>query len=182
LSNYRLIPTSFASAEVALSRTGEVDIKGGWKVGAPCVSPLFKNNICHGLFRVPYAALTKTFALIEATTKRLEKTSLLTSFFLLVIQRSAKGDTNSLLQVVYLCINKVNADYYCSVRMHLLTFPKLSPDYVDVEMGIGESLLIKAISESTGRSLAVVKTDLKKEGDLGLVAMASTKRCPLRRH
>jgi DNA ligase-1 len=40
-----------------------------------------------------------------------------------------------------------------------------------VELGIGESLLIKAIGESTGRSLSVVKADLKKEGDLGLVAM-----------
>ena len=50
---------------------------------------------------------------------------------------------------------------------------KLSPEYVGVELGIGESLLIKAISESTGRSLAVVKADLKKEGDLGLVASAS---------
>ncbi|KIJ68471.1 hypothetical protein HYDPIDRAFT_106670 [Hydnomerulius pinastri MD-312] len=127
------------NAEEAISRTGEVDIKGGWKVGSP----------------VPYAALTKTFSLIEATTKRLEKTSLLTSFFLLVIRRSAKGDSNSLLQTVYLCINR------------------LSPDYVGVELGIGESLLIKAISESTGRSLAVVKADLKKEGDLGLVAMNS---------
>ncbi|KAF8560339.1 ATP-dependent DNA ligase [Imleria badia] len=127
------------NAEEALSRTSEVDIDGGWKVGAP----------------VPYAALTKTFTLIEATTKRLEKTSLLTSFFLLVMRRSAKGDTLSLLQAVYLCINK------------------LSPDYVGVELGIGESLLIKAISESTGRSLAVVKADLKKEGDLGLVASNS---------
>lgn len=54
-----------------------------------------------------------------------------------------------------------------------LLFVKLSPDYVGVELGIGESLLIKAISESTGRSLAVVKADLKKEGDLGLVASAS---------
>lgn len=48
---------------------------------------------------------------------------------------------------------------------------QLSPDYVGVELGIGESLLIKAIAESTGRSLAVIKSDLKKEGDLGLVAM-----------
>jgi hypothetical protein len=32
-------------------------------------------------------------------------------------------------------------------------------------------LLIKAIAESTGRTLAVIKADLKKEGDLGLVAM-----------
>ena len=47
----------------------------------------------------------------------------------------------------------------------------MSPDYVGVELGIGESLLIKAIVESTGRSNAVVKADLKKEGDLGLVAL-----------
>lgn len=59
--------------------------------------------------RVPYAALAKVFSLIEATTKRLEKTSLLTAFFLLVIQRSAQGDTKSLLQAVYLCINRVSA-------------------------------------------------------------------------
>ncbi|EPQ60652.1 ATP-dependent DNA ligase [Gloeophyllum trabeum ATCC 11539] len=127
------------SAEKAISRTDEVDIEGGWKVGAP----------------VPYAALAKTFALIEATTKRIEKTSLLTAFLLLVIQRSAEGDTKSLLQCVYLCINR------------------LSPDYVGIELGIGESLLVKAIVESTGRSLATVKAELKKEGDLGLVAMNS---------
>ncbi|KAJ7487583.1 ATP-dependent DNA ligase [Mycena galericulata] len=126
-------------AEAALSRREDVDVKGGWKVGDP----------------VPYAALTKTFALIEATTKRLEKTALLTSFLYLVIQRSAEGDSKSLLQAVYLCINR------------------LSPDYIGVELGIGESLLIKAIGESTGRSIAVIKADLKKEGDLGLVAMNS---------
>ncbi|KIM85179.1 hypothetical protein PILCRDRAFT_351787 [Piloderma croceum F 1598] len=127
------------NAEAALSRTAEVDIKGGWKVGEP----------------VPYAALAHVFSLIEATTKRIEKTSLLTAFLLLVIQRSAKGDTKSLLQAVYLCINR------------------LSPDYIGVELGIGESLLIKAIGESTGRGNATVKADLKKEGDLGLVAMNS---------
>jgi DNA ligase 1 len=42
-----------------------------------------------------------------------------------------------------------------------------------VELGIGESLLIKAIGESTGRSASVIKAELKKEGDLGLVAMVS---------
>ncbi|KAJ7071047.1 hypothetical protein C8F01DRAFT_1362831 [Mycena amicta] len=126
-------------AEAALSRIKDVDIKGGWKVGDP----------------VPYAALTKTFALIEATTKRLEKNALLTSFLYLVIQRSAKSDHTALLQTVYLCINR------------------LSPDYIGVELGIGESLLIKAIGESTGRSIATIKADLKREGDLGLVAMSS---------
>ncbi|KZP31375.1 ATP-dependent DNA ligase [Athelia psychrophila] len=131
--------TASKNAEAAMSKTKEVDIPGGWKVGEP----------------VPYAALAKVFSLIEATTKRLEKTALLTAFLTLVIQRSAKDDTNSLLQAVYLCINR------------------LTPDYVGVELGIGESLLIKAIGESTGRGNATVKADLKKEGDLGLVAMNS---------
>ncbi|GJJ13777.1 hypothetical protein Clacol_008034 [Clathrus columnatus] len=89
------------------------------------------------------------------TTKRIEKTSYLTTFFLLLIQRSAPGDTESLLHAVYLCINR------------------LSPDYIGIELGIGESLLVKAICESTGRSSATVKADLKKEGDLGLVAQNS---------
>ncbi|CDO71595.1 hypothetical protein BN946_scf184911.g65 [Trametes cinnabarina] len=129
------------NAEAALSKTKEVDLPGGWKVGDPP--------------RVPYAALAKVFSLIEATTKRIEKTSLLTSFLLLVIRRRAKGDTQSLTQAVYLCINR------------------LCPDYMGIELGIGESLLIKAISESTGRSMSIVKADLKKEGDLGLVAMNS---------
>ncbi|KAI0094869.1 DNA ligase I [Irpex rosettiformis] len=127
------------NARAALLKTSEVDIQGGWEIGDP----------------VPYAALAKVFALIEATTKRLEKTSLLTSFLLLVIRRSAPGDSKSLLQTIYLCINK------------------LCPDYIGIELGIGESLLLKAIGESTGRSLAVVKADLKKEGDLGLVAKNS---------
>ncbi|KAH9486949.1 DNA ligase 1 [Psilocybe cubensis] len=127
------------SAQVALQKRDDVDIEGGWPVGKP----------------VPYAALSKAFSLIEATTKRLEKNAILTSFLLLVIQRSAKSDHASLLQAVYLCINR------------------LCPDYVGIELGIGESLLIKAIAESTGRSLSVIKADLKKEGDLGLVAMNS---------
>lgn len=55
----------------------------------------------------------------------------------------------------------------------MLLCHQLSPDYVGIELGIGESLLIKAISESTGRSNATVKADLKKEGDLGLVAQVS---------
>ena len=70
--------------------------------------------LCH---RVPYAALANAFALIEATTKRIEKTSLLTSLMLLVIQRSTEGDTDSLLRTVYLCINRVrfsSGEHVCS--------------------------------------------------------------------
>jgi hypothetical protein len=56
---------------------------------------------------------------------------------------------------------------------------QLCPDYTGIELGIGESLLIKAIGESTGRSLQVIKAELKKEGDLGLVATVSDSLCPV---
>ncbi|EJT98065.1 ATP-dependent DNA ligase [Dacryopinax primogenitus] len=105
---------------------------------------------------VPYAALISTFTLIESTSKRIEITTHLTAFFFMVIRLSPK----ELLKTVYLCINR------------------LCPDYVGLELGVGESILEKAIAESTGRSLAKIKADLKKEGDLGLVAMMSRNTQP----
>ena len=50
-------------------------------------------------------------------------------------------------------------------------YVQLCPDYAGLELGIGESLLVKAIAESTGRSPTKIKESLKKEGDLGKVAM-----------
>lgn len=105
---------------------------------------------------VPYAALASTFADIQATTKRLEITEILTQFLIRVIKRSP----DNLLQVVYLCINR------------------LCPDYEGLELGIGESLLIKAIAQSTGREVARIKKDLEAQGDLGLVALNSKKNQP----
>jgi hypothetical protein len=61
---------------------------------------------------------------------------------------------------------------YCAF-FGLFRLPQLCPDYTGIELGIGESLLIKAIGESTGRSLQLIKAELKKEGDLGSVAMVS---------
>ena len=106
----RYANVQFISAEAALLRKVDVDVEGGWKVGESCVQLLTCTlDLTPKIFSVPYASLTKTFALIEATTKRIEKTSILTSFLLLVIQRSGKGDFKSLLQAVYLCINRVRA-------------------------------------------------------------------------
>ena len=42
-----------------------------------------------------------------------------------------------------------------------------------VELGIGESLIIKAIAQSTGRSVPQIKTEMKSVGDLGEVAQVS---------
>ncbi|KAI9634087.1 putative DNA ligase [Dioszegia hungarica] len=111
---------------------------------------------------VPYAALVSTFESIEATTKRLEILSLLTQFFLVVAKRDTATDAknSSLLKVVYLCINR------------------LCPDYMGIELGIGESLIVKAIAESTGRAAPKIKDDFRKEGDLGKVAMMSRNTQP----
>ncbi|GAB0133723.1 hypothetical protein EsDP_00002120 [Epichloe bromicola] len=105
---------------------------------------------------VPYAALCETFSLIEMTTKRLiimEHCSL----FLRQVMRLTPDD---LLPTVLLMINK------------------LAPDYAGIELGIGESLIMKAIGETTGRSLQVIKADQKEIGDLGLVAVKSRSTQP----
>ena len=100
---------------------------------------------------VPYAALCATFSLIEMTTKRLQ----ISAHCSLFLQQVLRLTPNDLLPTVQLMINKVAADY------------------AGIELGIGESLIIKAISESTGRPLSVTKADHQKIGDLGLVAAKS---------
>lgn len=105
---------------------------------------------------VPYQALCTTFSPIELTTKRLvimEHCSL----FLRQVLRLTPED---LLPTVLLMINK------------------LAPDYEGIELGIGESLIMKAIGESTGRSLQIIKQDQKEIGDLGLVAVKSRSTQP----
>lgn len=105
---------------------------------------------------VPYAALCTTFSKIEMTTKRLE-ISAHCSLFLRQIMRLTPAD---LLPTVMLMINK------------------LAADYAGIELGIGESLIMKAISESTGRSLQHIKSDQQEIGDLGLVAAKSRSKQP----
>ena len=105
---------------------------------------------------VPYAALCKTFSLVEMTPKRLIIMEYC-SRFLRQVMRLTPED---LLPTVLLMINK------------------LAPDYAGIELGIGESLIMKAIGESTGRSLAVIKADQKEIGDLGLVAVKSRSTQP----
>ncbi|KAJ3344691.1 tRNA ligase [Entophlyctis luteolus] len=103
---------------------------------------------------VPYLDLCKTFDDIEATTKRLKITELITNFFCTVLTKSPK----SLLYCVYLCLNKIG------------------PEYDGKELGIGESILMKAVANATGRSVANIKTDCASVGDLGSVAEASKKK------
>ena len=55
---------------------------------------------------------------------------------------------------------------------------KLAADYAGIELGIGESLIMKAIGEATGRSLQIIKADQAEIGDLGLVAAKSRSSQP----
>lgn len=105
---------------------------------------------------VPYAALCTTFSLIELTSKRLQITEHCALF---------------LRQVLRLTPD----DFFPTV---LLMINKLAPDYAGIELGIGESLIMKAIGETTGRSLQVIKADQKDIGDLGLVAVKSRSTQP----
>lgn len=100
---------------------------------------------------VLYQDLVQTFMKLEGTTKRLEITAYMTAFLTDLIRHSPE----ELLQTVYLSITRI------------------APDYEGIELGIGESLLIKAIAESTGRSSAIIKSEYQETGDLGLVAAKS---------
>ncbi|KAF2788992.1 ATP-dependent DNA ligase [Melanomma pulvis-pyrius CBS 109.77] len=105
---------------------------------------------------VPYAALCTTFSKVEMTTKRLE-ISAHCSLFLRQVLRLTPSD---LLPTILLMVNK------------------LAADYAGIELGIGESLIMKAVSESTGRSLQHIKADQNEVGDLGLVAAKSRSKQP----
>ncbi|CAF1515364.1 unnamed protein product [Adineta steineri] len=110
------------------------------------------NDACWKLGEnVPYSALSATLLLIEDTSARLEIIRILSNFF-----RSVRClSPNDLAQCVYLCVNKV------------------APEYEGIELGIGETIIMKAIADSTGRTLEQLKLDYKSKGDLGLVAEAS---------
>ncbi|KAK1085847.1 ATP-dependent DNA ligase Cdc17 [Friedmanniomyces endolithicus] len=105
---------------------------------------------------VPYAALCVTFSRIEMTTKRLEISAMCSAF----LQQVLRLTPDDLLPTV------------------LLMTGKLAADYSGIELGIGESLIMKAIGETTGRSLKIIKEDQQKIGDLGLVAAKSRQNQP----
>lgn len=78
-------------------------------------------------------------------------TEILSNFFRSVIVLSP----NDLLPSMYLCLNKV------------------APAFEGIELGVAETNIMKAIAQTTGRSLNQIKTDAQDTGDLGIVAERS---------
>ncbi|XP_063590655.1 DNA ligase 1-like isoform X2 [Penaeus indicus] len=101
--------------------------------------------------KTPYLALAKTMEMIESTSGRLKTIEMLANFFRSVIVLSP----DDLLQCVYLCLNKV------------------APAFEGTELGIGETILMRAIAQASGRSVDKIKQDAEQKGDLGIVAEQS---------
>ena len=90
-----------------------------------------------------FVKLTDAFEKIDATTKRLEMTSLLVE----VIKATPQEDLNKVVNLLQ---------------------GKLYPDYVGVELGVAEKLLSRAVANVIGKTNAFVESVYKKTGDLGL--------------
>ncbi|KAF0046694.1 hypothetical protein F2P81_000327 [Scophthalmus maximus] len=101
--------------------------------------------------KVPYLAVARTFEKIEEDSGRLRNIETLSNLLRSVLLLSP----DDLLCCVYLCLNQ------------------LGPAYLGMELGIGETLLMKAVAQATGRQLDKIKAEAQEKGDLGLVAESS---------
>ncbi|VDP36303.1 unnamed protein product [Schistosoma mattheei] len=97
---------------------------------------------------VPYLSLARTFECIEATSGRIKITEMLCNFFRSVGLLSSFDLTSC----VYLCLNQ------------------LGPAYEGMELGVGETVLLKALAATTGVGIEHMRSSLKQHGDLGVVA------------
>jgi len=100
---------------------------------------------------VPYAALSKMFDEVGANSARLVKIELVCNFLRSVIALHPQD----LPYVVYLCANKIAAPYE------------------GIELGVGDSVIYRALKSSTGRKLSEMKAEMARVGDLGTVAVNS---------
>lgn len=102
----------------------------------------------HSFHRVPYIAFARTLDYIEKTPGRLKIITILANFYRSVGALSPKE--------LPMCIN--------------MSTNQLGPAYEGLELGIGESLLIKALALTTGASNDRIKSELNRLGDMGAVA------------
>ena len=97
-----------------------------------------------------YSTLTALYSALEKTSKTLEKTALIAEF----LKKAPKDELSHLA--------------------HLIR-GTVSPDYEELELGIGKQLVIKAISQASGVPDTKVNTAWRTLGDIGEVAEQSIK-------
>ena len=100
-----------------------------------------------------YKELVELYEKIESTSKRLEKTYLVSKF----LKKTIVSDLSMII---------------------LLLQGRIFPSWDERKIGVATKMVIKAISKSTGRSVDTIEETWKKMGDLGRVAeeLVKTKR------
>ena len=130
-------------------------------------------------YRMPYVAMAKTFEAIEATSGRLKIINTLSNLFRSILALTP----DDLAKCVYLCLNNVRhvevflLRHYSIIMCMCIPLLQVGPAYEGLELGVGESLLIKAIAGTTGRTVQHIKADKLEKGDLGIVAEVCTLLC-----
>eukprot|EP01083_Nonionella_stella_P088263 245855_1 len=97
---------------------------------------------------VPFLALARAFKRVESISGRLKTIEVMANLFRSVIALTPE----EFLPIIYLCVNKI------------------APPYENLEVGVGDGLLYKAIELTTGRKMSQLKTAVEEQGDLGIVA------------
>uniref|UniRef100_A0ACD5U5F8 Uncharacterized protein n=1 Tax=Avena sativa TaxID=4498 RepID=A0ACD5U5F8_AVESA len=100
---------------------------------------------------VPFLFLARALDLISNESGRIVITEILSNVFRTIIATTPED----LLATVYLSVSRI------------------APPHEGIELGIGDTSIIRALSEAYGRKEEHVKKNLKELGDLGLVAKAS---------
>ena len=98
---------------------------------------------------VPYSYFADVLSDISATGSRLDCIRHLTYCFYTILCRSNISD---LLAAVYLAVNK------------------LAPAHEGMELGIGDAIMIKVVSEVTSKTEKAIKEEYNKKGDLAEIA------------
>ncbi|CAG9991423.1 unnamed protein product [Clonostachys byssicola] len=101
-----------------------------------------------------YALLTRCFYLINATRSRIKIVDTLVNCLRILIE----GDPSSLLPAVWLATNSI------------------SPAYISLELGLGGSMLSKALRQACGLDNRSLKSLYDKYGDAGDVAFEAKKK------
>lgn len=102
----------------------------------------------HAKSKITYQLLVDVYEVLDSTTKRLEKTSILADFF-----KKIGDEEPELLQVVT-----------------LLSLGRIFPTWSEEELGIGSKLLMKAISLVVGVTPPEVENQMRDSGDIGSAA------------